>query len=193
MRIGELAERAGTSTRSLRYYEQQGLLAARRNASGHRDYDESDLRLVREIRGLLTIGFALEETRPFVECLRSGHRSGDSCPASVAVYRRKLAEVEEYLDRLGEVRDHLRDQLARVTNDPNNDEENSCTAPQPRPGPALGPGPAPGPALGQSPGRSGKTFVGLPTPAPVPAPTSVPTRASVPTPASAGMAQPARA
>ena len=147
MRIGELAELAGTSTRSLRYYEQQGLLAARRSANGHRDYDEADLRLVREIRGLLTIGFALEETRPFVECLRSGHASGDSCPASVAVYRRKLAEVEDYLERLGEVRDHLREQLARVSNDLDNSEGNPCTAPQPCP----------------STSHVGPAFVGLPT------------------------------
>ena len=49
MRIGELARKAGTSSRSLRYYEEQGLLSARRTANGHRDYDESDLRLVKEI------------------------------------------------------------------------------------------------------------------------------------------------
>ncbi|HKN96401.1 MAG TPA: MerR family transcriptional regulator [Pseudonocardiaceae bacterium] len=114
MRIGELAERAGTSSRSLRYYEQRGLLPTRRAANGHRDYDESDLRLVHQIRELLAIGFGLEETRPFVECLRSGHQSGGECPAAVAVYRRKLAEIESCIDRLTEVRDHLRQQLAAV-------------------------------------------------------------------------------
>lgn len=112
MRIGELAELAGTSTRSLRYYEEQGLLVAKRTAAGHRDYNESDLALVREIRWLLRIGFGLEETRPFVECLRSGHPTGDSCPASIAVYRRKLAELDECLDRLTAIREHLRTQLA---------------------------------------------------------------------------------
>jgi DNA-binding transcriptional MerR regulator len=123
MRIGELAQRAGTSSRSLRYYEQQGLLATRRTANGHRDYDESDLRLVHQIRELLAIGFGLEETRPFVECLRAGNESGDVCPASIAVYRRKLAEVEDYIDRLTSVRDHLKAQLtdARQT-----DEESTC-------------------------------------------------------------------
>ncbi|HEY3610376.1 MAG TPA: MerR family transcriptional regulator [Pseudonocardiaceae bacterium] len=114
MRIGELAAATGTSTRSLRYYEEQGLLPTRRRANGHRDYDESDLRLVREIRGLLSIGFGLAETRPFVDCLRSGHASGDACPAAVAVYRRKLAEVEECIERLTSVRDHLRTQLDRT-------------------------------------------------------------------------------
>jgi len=113
MRIGELAAATGTSTRSLRYYEEQGLLPTRRSANGHRDYDETDLRLVREIRGLLSIGFGLAETKPFVECLRAGHPSGDACPASIAVYRRKLAEVEECIERLASVRDHLRTQLDR--------------------------------------------------------------------------------
>jgi DNA-binding transcriptional MerR regulator len=114
MRIGELAQRTGTSSRSLRYYEEHGLLGARRTAAGHRDYDESDLRLVHQIRDLLAIGFGLEETRPFVECLRAGHESGDVCPASIAVYRRKLAEVEDCIDRLSAVRDHLRAQLAKT-------------------------------------------------------------------------------
>jgi len=112
MRIGELAARTGASTRSLRYYEEQGLLASRRTANGHREYDESDLRLVREIRGLLSIGFGLAETRPFVDCLRAGHPSGDACPASIEVYRRKLAELESCIDRLTGVRDHLRQQIA---------------------------------------------------------------------------------
>ena len=123
MRIGELAERTGTSNRSLRYYEQQGLLATRRTANGYRDYDESDLRLVHQIRELLAIGFGLEETRPFVECLRAGHESGDVCPASIAVYRRKLAEVEECIDRLTSVRDHLKAQLADARQ---NGEESTC-------------------------------------------------------------------
>jgi DNA-binding transcriptional MerR regulator len=114
MRIGELARRTGTSSRSLRYYEQQGLLATRRTAAGHRDYDESDLRLVHQIRDLLAIGFGLEETRPFVECLRAGNESGDVCPASIAVYRRKLAEVEDCIERLTSVRDHLRTQLDKI-------------------------------------------------------------------------------
>ncbi|MFD7653054.1 MerR family transcriptional regulator [Actinosynnema sp. NPDC059797] len=111
MRIGELARRGGTTTRALRYYESLGLLSARRDAQGRREYDEADLRLVREIRSLTGIGFALEDTRPFVQCLRDGHESGDACPASVAVYRRKLAELDEYVARLTEARDRVRAQL----------------------------------------------------------------------------------
>ncbi|MBT2451586.1 MerR family transcriptional regulator [Streptomyces sp. ISL-43] len=114
MRIGELAERAGTSTRTLRYYEERGLLPARRDGNGHRTYDEDDLRMLRQIRTLQDFGFDLEETRPFVECLRAGHPAGDSCPASLAVYRRKLAELDGLIGRLTGVRDQVAGQLAEA-------------------------------------------------------------------------------
>lgn len=117
MRIGELAERAGTTTRALRYYETQGLLAARRDAKGYRDYDENDLRLVEEIRSLLAIGFGLEDARPFVECLRAGNPAGDSCPDAVAVYRRKLAEIDECMERLSSARARIAEQLAKRTDE----------------------------------------------------------------------------
>ena len=107
MRIGELAERAGTSARTLRYYEQHGLLSARRRSNGYREYDEVDLRLVREIRSLLEIGFNLEETRPFVECLRSGRASGAECPASIEALGRKLADLDTCIARLQAVRRDL--------------------------------------------------------------------------------------
>ncbi|MGW1175429.1 MerR family transcriptional regulator [Kitasatospora sp. NPDC002543] len=114
MRIGELAERAGTTTRALRYYEQLGLLPARRAGNGYRAYDEGDLRLLREIRMLQDFGFGLEETRPFVECLRAGHPEGDSCPASLEVYRRKLGELDECIARLQEVRASVAGQFDRA-------------------------------------------------------------------------------
>lgn len=110
MRIGELARRAGTSPRALRYYESHGLLSSDRAANGYRDYGEDDLRLVREIRSLLDIGFGLEETRPFVECLQAGNSAG-ACPASIEVYRRKIAELDSCISRLQGIRAHLQQQL----------------------------------------------------------------------------------
>ncbi|MCX4789460.1 MULTISPECIES: MerR family transcriptional regulator [unclassified Streptomyces] len=114
MRIGELAERAGTTTRTLRYYESRGLLPARRAGNGYRAYDEDDLRLVQQIRTLQDFGFELEETRPFVECLRAGHPAGDACPASLAVYRRKLGELDALIGQLQAVRVHVGAQLAKA-------------------------------------------------------------------------------
>ncbi|WP_405619320.1 MerR family transcriptional regulator [Streptomyces sp. NBC_00076] len=114
MRIGELAARAGTTTRTLRYYESRGLLPARRNGNGYRTYDENDLKLLRQIRTLQDFGFDLEETRPFVECLRAGHPEGDTCPASLAVYRRKLDELDALIGELRAVREQVGAQLARA-------------------------------------------------------------------------------
>ncbi|MFF7179136.1 MerR family transcriptional regulator [Streptomyces sp. NPDC008121] len=114
MRIGELAERAGTTTRTLRYYESRGLLAARRTENGYRTYDEGDLRLLRQIRTLQDVGFELEETRPFVECLRAGHPAGDACPASLDVYRRKLAELDALVAQLRAARAQVAAQLLRA-------------------------------------------------------------------------------
>jgi DNA-binding transcriptional MerR regulator len=111
VRIGELSDRAGVSTRALRHYEELGLLPARRLANGYREYDERDLRLVGEIRELTELGFALEETRPFLECLRAGQPTGTSCPDSREVHRRKLGEVDDLIARLQAVRTELAGQL----------------------------------------------------------------------------------
>jgi DNA-binding transcriptional MerR regulator len=121
MLIGELAERAGVSTRTLRFYEQQGLITARRAPNGYRQYDESDLRLVEQIRSLLAAGFTLEDTRPFVDCLRSGHATGDACPEPVVVYRRKLAEIDAEIRTLVRRRADVAAHLARACP--------SCTVP----------------------------------------------------------------
>jgi DNA-binding transcriptional MerR regulator len=109
MRIGELARRSGTSARSIRYYEQQGLMVARRRPNGYRDYDEAHLRLVGELRSLLGNGFDLEEIRPFVACLHAGIQARRACPGGIDAYHRKLAELDS---RIGELQS-LRDRVAR--------------------------------------------------------------------------------
>ena len=111
MRIGELAERASTTPRALRYYESRGLLSARRDGSGYRSYDEDDLAILCQIRTLQDCGFELEEIRPFVDCLRAGHPTGDSCPSSAEVYRHKLAELDGLIGQLQGVRGWILAQL----------------------------------------------------------------------------------
>ena len=115
MRIQELAVRAGTTTRTLRYYEAQGLLPVDRSANGYRRYSELHVRLVREIRSLQAVGFSLEEVRPFVECLLTGHESGDECPASVDAYRSKVAFLDERIGQLEEARARLTGRLAEIS------------------------------------------------------------------------------
>ena len=56
MRIGELSERSGVSRRSLRYWEQQGLLRSRRLSNGYREYPADALQTVDTVRSLLAVG-----------------------------------------------------------------------------------------------------------------------------------------
>src|SRR3954471_19847099 len=114
MLIGELASRAGTSTRTLRYYEEQGLVRPQRDTNGYRQYADAERRVVHEIRSLLAVGLGLDDIKPFVACLRAGNSAGHVCPDSVAVLRRKIADVDAYLDQLTAVRDQLRGQLAQA-------------------------------------------------------------------------------
>jgi DNA-binding transcriptional MerR regulator len=58
MRIGELAIRTGVSVRSLRYYEEQDLLASERSLSGQRHYPESAIGRVQLIQQLYAAGLS---------------------------------------------------------------------------------------------------------------------------------------
>ncbi|MEU8687775.1 MerR family transcriptional regulator [Streptomyces sp. NPDC048665] len=100
MKISELARRSGVTTRAVRYYESLGLVTPGRLANGYRDYDEDDVRLVREIRALHRLGIPVERTRPFLECLAAGRAYADDCPASMAAYREAIDELTERIEAL---------------------------------------------------------------------------------------------
>ena len=114
MRIGELARRSGSSARSIRYYEQQGLMVSRRDPNGYRNYNEDHLRLVAEIRSLLVNGFDLEEIRPFLDCLHAGIQTRRACPGGIDVYRRKLAELDSRIGELQSLRDRIAGELRQL-------------------------------------------------------------------------------
>ncbi|MBF9127603.1 redoxin family protein [Plantactinospora sp. S1510] len=111
MRAGELARQAEVTVRALRYYEKVGLVVPVRLPNGYRDYDPVAVRQVREIRELTGLGLSVEETRPFVECLASGHGSGDECPASLAAYRDAIDALSARIVRLTRRRDALAQHL----------------------------------------------------------------------------------
>ena len=71
MRIGELAEAGGVSTRSLRYYEEHGLIRAARTPGGWRDFDDSTVERVVMIQHLYAAGLCSATINELLPCLES--------------------------------------------------------------------------------------------------------------------------
>lgn len=117
MLIGELAGRAGTTIKAVRYYEQRGLLHPRRTPNGYRDYDESAVARVGNIRLLLSLGLTSDDVRAFLPCLDMDISSSSICPASADVITRRLSVVEEKIADLDGVRRRLLEALAHAHTD----------------------------------------------------------------------------
>ncbi|QER90496.1 MerR family transcriptional regulator [Streptomyces tendae] len=97
MRIKELSERVGVSTRLLRYYEEQGLITPRREENGYRRYDEASVERVEQIRGLLGAGLTTEIIREVLPCLGAAACSQYDDPEFV---RRIAAERDRLQERV---------------------------------------------------------------------------------------------
>ncbi|NGO72149.1 MerR family transcriptional regulator [Streptomyces boncukensis] len=106
MRIGELARRTGVTTRALRYYEEQGLLAPERSDSGQRRYAEAAVDRVRVIRELLSAGLSSKTIAELTPCVIDG-RATPELLDRLAVERdrigRHLADLARTRDRLDSV------------------------------------------------------------------------------------------
>lgn len=116
MRIGELSERTGTSRRLLRYYEEQGLIAARRCANGYRDYDERFVDRVVQIRGLLDAGLPTRIIKQILPCLDKPRTIyfPDATPEMLATLERERERMEDRIRCLEHNRRAITEYLAAV-------------------------------------------------------------------------------
>jgi DNA-binding transcriptional MerR regulator len=80
VRIGELSTRTGASARSLRYYEEQGLLASVRSTGAQRHYRDADVDRVRLLRRLFDAGLSSRTIAAVLPCVDapSEHTSDDA-------------------------------------------------------------------------------------------------------------------
>jgi DNA-binding transcriptional MerR regulator len=112
LRIGELAARAGVSTRSLRYYEQQRLLPAERSPTGQRRYSELAVDRVRLIQRLFGANLSSRTIAELLPCPRAGitplvaktrltaeRERIDAQIAELAKARIQLTEVIAHIDQ----------------------------------------------------------------------------------------------
>lgn len=114
MRIGELARRTGVSERSLRYYEQQGLLAADRTAGGQRDYPDRAVDRVVLIQHLYAAGLHSRKIAQLLPCMRDadGGPSVAATPRLVADLRAERDRIDRTIAELATSREILSDVIA---------------------------------------------------------------------------------
>lgn len=105
MHIGELADRAGMSLRTLRHYDEVGLLTpSGRTEGGFRLYTESDLARLLVIRRMKPLGFSLDEMAALLRVVDALADDPDD-PAS-------RAQLDDFVAQAVERRARLEQQLA---------------------------------------------------------------------------------
>lgn len=105
LRIGELAAQLGVNTKTIRYYEDIGLLPApRRTEAGYRLYGDADRQRLAFIRKARAIGLSLEEISQLLALRREGEQP---CGHLRELVDRKLVAVEAQLRALTEFRQEL--------------------------------------------------------------------------------------
>ncbi|MEU5087720.1 MerR family transcriptional regulator [Streptomyces sp. NPDC021356] len=93
MRIGALASRTGVSVRSLRYYEEQGLLRSARSPSGQRHYTEEDVERVAFIQRLYAAGLSSRTIIDLLPCVdMPSEETSDAALERMAQERDRLSE-----------------------------------------------------------------------------------------------------
>jgi MerR family Zn(II)-responsive transcriptional regulator of zntA len=95
IRIGDLARRAGTTMRTIRYYEQRGLIEpVRRTKGGFRLYQEGEVRKLHLIRSLQLLDIPLSQVKAFFDARRCGQPAAEIAPALQGILREQLGEME---------------------------------------------------------------------------------------------------
>jgi DNA-binding transcriptional MerR regulator len=117
MHIGELAERTGLSLRTLRHYDEIGLVkASGRTEGGFRLYTQSDFERLMLIRRMKPLGYSLEETAELVGLVESETTTPavvDGLQRFVSETEERRADLQKQLEMADEFLELLRSRLAR--------------------------------------------------------------------------------
>lgn len=109
--IGEVAQRAGVSATTVRYYEEIGLLRTPlRSSAGYRRYSDDAVEVLLFIRKAQVLGFSLDEIREILNLSRSGKAP---CAHVLSLAHQHLAAVEQRIRQLQQFRDQLAVEVAK--------------------------------------------------------------------------------
>ena len=113
MRIGELAQQAGVTAKTVRYYESIGLLPdPGRTASGYRQYGPDALERLRFIRDAQAAGLTLKDSRTILDMKSEGDAT---CQHTQAILERHLDDIDAQIESLQAARKELLKLSSRAT------------------------------------------------------------------------------
>ncbi|MGD9620740.1 MAG: heavy metal-responsive transcriptional regulator [Mycolicibacterium sp.] len=125
MKIGELASLTNASTKTIRFYEDSGLLPAPpRSASGYRDYGPDSIDRLRFIHRCQAAGLTLQKVRQILAIHDRGERP---CAHVREVLNARLDQVRAQIAELVALEGHLQTLLERAPDDPASTEHDRST------------------------------------------------------------------
>ena len=108
-RIGELAAKVGLTERTIRYYEERGLLdSVKRLEGGQRVYTDDDLRRLKFITKLKVLGLSLAEMQELETLYRRHRTNAKVLPRLIELLDAHLVTTSERLNELAGLRDEIR-------------------------------------------------------------------------------------
>ena len=120
MRIGEAAKRSGMATRTIRFYEEAGLVEpAMRRESGYREFGDDDVRRLRFIHRARNLGFSIDEVGRLLSLWSDRKR------ASAQVKQLALEHVARVEAKMAELRS-MRDAILHLAERCHGDDRPEC-------------------------------------------------------------------
>lgn len=97
MNIGAASRQSGLPSKTIRYYEEIGLLTADRALNGYRDYSTEDIHRLRFLQRARGLGFSVEECRELLSLYSDRERASSDVKA---IAKEKLAEIDRKIEEL---------------------------------------------------------------------------------------------
>ena len=114
MNIGTVSEKSGLPTKTIRYYEDIGLIRPDRQDNGYRDYSTDDVHRLRFLQRSRGLGFSVEECRQLLSLYGDTNRESAEVKA---IAEGKLSEIDQKLAELQGLRDMLKHLVANCHGD----------------------------------------------------------------------------
>ncbi len=107
MNIGEVAARSGLPAKTIRYYEEIGLITPLRDVNGYRAFRESDLHKLAFIARARALGFTIEDCRALLALYQDEHRESRDVKRLAQRHLDKIAEKIRTLESMRETLSEL--------------------------------------------------------------------------------------